>query len=164
MFLLSPSALTDGPRTQVMAELGVRLCDAVDIYTVFKSAHWNLRGPQFISYHLLLDGFADDALGIADKLAERIAMFGGAARGSARTVARLSTIPEYPADLVRDVDHMHAVYGRVLVWLNGLRASRLVTHNLGDAETENMLIEMVTTGEVAGWKLAATIDPATSTR
>lgn len=163
MLLLSPSALPEMARMQVISELNARLADTIDLWSVFKTAHWNLRGPQFISLHEMLDGFATYALEAADTMAERITAYGGVALGGTRTVARISSIAEYPAGLIAGADHLRAVYERVSTWLMGLRASRDASRQQLDAETENMLIEFITAGEKIGWKIAATIDPAAAT-
>ena len=37
--------------------LNARLADGIDLALAVKQAHWNLRGPQFIAIHELLDTF-----------------------------------------------------------------------------------------------------------
>ncbi len=160
--LLTPSSLEQTVRDQVCAELNARLADTLDLVGVYKSAHWNMRGPNFLAYHIALDGFAEQATDIADTLAERITTLGGIASGSARVVARVSSIPEMKPGILFDTAFMLAVYERVVKWLLGLTSSRVACNNLADVETENLLIELLTRGQKTGWKIAATIDPVAS--
>ena len=60
--------------------LQARLADGIDLSLTIKQAHWNLKGPQFIGIHLMLDGFRDEMDDYNDKVAERIIQLGGTAK------------------------------------------------------------------------------------
>ncbi len=49
---LSPNA-----RTVSVGALNARLADAIDLALLTKQAHWNIKGPQFIALHGMIDGF-----------------------------------------------------------------------------------------------------------
>jgi starvation-inducible DNA-binding protein len=160
--LLTPSSLEPTVREQVCVQLNARLADTIDLAGVYKTAHWNLRGTNYFAFHAALDDFAAQATEVADRLAERITALGGIARGSSRVVARVSSLPEMKAELLFDTVFMTAVYERVVKWLAGLTSSRGACASIGDDETENLLIEIITAGQKTGWKIAATVDPAAS--
>ena len=96
-------------RTAICAVLNELAIDAVDLFTQIKQAHWNVKGPNFIALHELFDKIAEESEDWGDELAERIMQLGGTALGSARVVAKGTTLPEYPAKAVRGPEHVEAV-------------------------------------------------------
>src|SRR5579875_2687075 len=55
-----------------------------------KVAHWNVKGPNFQSLHLLFDQVAGHLDEAVDRLAERVVTLGGWARGSWREIGEVS--------------------------------------------------------------------------
>jgi starvation-inducible DNA-binding protein len=47
--------LPDNIRKAAIDLLQTRLADAVDLVTQAKQAHWNVKGPSFVSLHDLMD-------------------------------------------------------------------------------------------------------------
>ncbi|RLS43744.1 MAG: DNA starvation/stationary phase protection protein Dps, partial [Planctomycetota bacterium] len=67
--------------------LNQRLSDLLDLGLQAKQAHWNVKGPQFISLHELFDSVASDVSGFVDDVAERITALGGTAEGTLQVVS-----------------------------------------------------------------------------
>src|SRR6202521_485103 len=88
--------LSEAIRTNVVELLNGRLADAIDLQTQTKQAHWNVKGPYFIALHELFDKINEDVEDYVDGIAERAVQLGGVAEGTARMVAKRSTLPEYP--------------------------------------------------------------------
>ncbi len=86
------------------------LADTIALYSLYKKAHWQVKGHTFYQLHLLFDKHAEEQLELVDTIAERIQMLGGVATGMPAAVAKLSKI-ENPPDGVEEVP---AVISRLL--------------------------------------------------
>src|SRR6266852_8793912 len=89
--------------------LNARLADAIDLQTQTKQAHWNLKGPHFIALHELFDKINEDVEDYVDEIAERAVQLGGVAEGTARVVAKRSSLAEYPANISDGRSHVEAL-------------------------------------------------------
>ena len=79
---------------QLIDLLNGLVASSIDLFTQIKHAHWNVKGPQFISLHELFDTLADHARANSDLLAERVVILGGYAKGTARLAVEGSSLPE----------------------------------------------------------------------
>lgn len=122
--------------------LQARLADAIDMSLITKQAHWNLKGPQFIGVHLMLDKFRDDQDEYADMMAERITQLGGTARGTVQEVGKNTTLPAYPVNIYQVSDHIHALIDRYAAVANAVRAAIDETDEAGDADTADLFTEV----------------------
>src|SRR5215468_4880456 len=108
----SPSPLSEDTRQKIAEGLNARLADGLDLHSQIKVAHWNIKGPQFASLHPLFETFAVALANHNDTIAERAVTLGGKAFGTARHVAKSSTIPDYPQDTTRDLEHVKLLADR----------------------------------------------------
>jgi starvation-inducible DNA-binding protein len=125
-------------REQLVPLLNARLADATDLKSQVKQAHWNVKGPQFISLHELFDAIAGRLDAQIDEIAERAVQLGGTAAGTIRQAAAASTLPEYPAGITSGLDHATAVADRLAAYGAALRAAIDTATALGDADTADL--------------------------
>src|SRR5712691_13468047 len=101
--------LPEGTRVKMVQLLNARLADAIDLQTQMKQAHWNVKGPSFIALHELFDKINEDVEDYVDLIAERAVQLGGTVEGTARLVAKRSTLAEYPVKTATGRQHVDAL-------------------------------------------------------
>src|SRR5262245_46657764 len=103
------NSLPEDIRARIVELLNARLADAIDLQLQTKHAHWNVKGPNFISLHDLFDRINKDAVENVDDIAERVVQLGGVAEGTVRTASMRSTIADYPPNTVDGRSHVEAL-------------------------------------------------------
>jgi len=73
------------------------LAAELDLISQCQQAHWNVRGPRFLTLHELFDKLAALVEPFVDDTAERAAALGGLVHGTLRAAAAASPLPEPPA-------------------------------------------------------------------
>ena len=119
--------------------LNARLADAIDLSLIIKQAHWNLKGPQFIAVHEMLDLFRTAVDLHVDTIAERVAQLDGIALGTSQVVAKASKLKAYPTDIRKVPDHLAALAERYAVLANQVREDIDATEEAGDADAADIL-------------------------
>jgi len=133
--------LPEDARSSLIDLLELRLADAIDLQTQMKQAHWNVKGPTFISLHELFDKVNEDVEDYVDDIAERAVQLGGVVHGTARQVAARSTLPEYPA--ARDGrQHVEAVTTALAAFGKSVRTAIDQSDRLGDKDTADLFTEI----------------------
>ena len=135
--------------------LNARLADAIDLALLTKQAHWNIKGPQFIALHEMIDGFRTEIDGHVDTMAERVVQLGGTAYGTTQAVAKASTLTPYPTDIYRSSDHLAALIERYAKVANAVRAAIDETDSAGDADTADLLTAFSRALDKSLWFLEA---------
>ncbi len=134
--------LKNNAKAVAMEILQARMADAIDLSLITKQAHWNLKGPQFIGVHLMLDGFRDEQDEYVDTMAERITQLGGTARGTVQEVNRETKLKPYPTDIYAIADHIKALIERYATFANAVRANIEEADDAGDKDTADILTEV----------------------
>ena len=134
--------LPEASRIKAIELLNARLADCKDLQTQVKQAHWNVKGPNFISLHLLFDKINDDVEDYVDQIAERAVQLGGVAEGTARTVAKRSSLAEYPASAVDGRGHVEALSSALAAFGTAARRAIDQASELGDLDTADLFTEV----------------------
>ena len=130
--------LDSNARKASVALLNARLADAIDLALLTKQAHWNVKGPQFIAIHKMLDEFHTEVNGHVDTIAERAVQLGGIAEGTSQVVAKTTTLKPYPTDILKTKDHLSALIDRYAQAAKLARSAIDDSGDAGDADTADI--------------------------
>lgn len=136
------NGLADDIRANVSHLLSQLLSDGIDLQLQTKQAHWNVKGPHFMSLHKLFDDVYSAMDGYVDLLAERVVQLGGIARGTARVVAETSELSEYPRAIASGADHTHAIASALAEFGGHVRRAIEQTADWGDANSADICTEV----------------------
>src|SRR5215471_2874097 len=134
--------LPEVTRVKAIELLNARLADCTDLQTQTKQAHWNVKGPSFIALHELFDKINEEVEDYVDDLAERAVQLGGVAEGTARAVARRSSLAEYPANAVDGRGHVEALSSALAAFGKSARNAIDQANDLGDLDTADLFTEV----------------------
>jgi starvation-inducible DNA-binding protein len=147
--------LPEKNRRQLVALINARLADAVDLKLAAKHAHWNVKGPHFLSLHELFDQLAGVLEAPIDDMAERITALGGTAHGTIALVARGTSLAPYPAEVVAGADHVEALASAVAAFGQSVRKAIGRADKLGDEGTADLFTALSQEVDKQLWLLEA---------
>jgi starvation-inducible DNA-binding protein len=151
----SQNDLSANAKSVSISVLNARLADAIDLALLTKQAHWNIKGPQFIALHEMIDGFRTEVDEHVDTMAERVVQLGGTALGTTQAVAGATTLKPYPTDIYASKDHLAALIGHYGQVANSVRAAIDETGDAGDADTADLLTAFSRALDKSLWFLEA---------
>jgi starvation-inducible DNA-binding protein len=147
--------LKSNAKTVSIALLNARLADSIDLALLTKQAHWNIKGPQFIALHEMIDGFRTEIDGHVDTMAERVVQLGGVALGTSQVVAKETQLAAYPTNISNEKDHLKELIARYSKVANAVRAGIEETDEAGDKDTADILTGYSRALDKALWFLEA---------
>ena len=151
----SRNDLSANAKSVSISVLNARLVDSIDLALLTKQAHWNIKGPQFIALHEMIDGFRTELDEHVDTMAERVVQLGGTALGTTQAVAKGTTLKAYPTDIHTSEAHLGELIARYGQVANSVRAAIDETGNAGDADTADLLTAYSRALDKALWFLEA---------
>jgi len=154
----SPSPLSLPARQTIGDSLNATLADGLDLHSQIKVAHWNVKGMHFASLHPLFETFAVALAAFNDQVAERAVTLGAKAYGTARHVAKASSLPEYPQETTKDLEHVKLLGERIEAYLVGVRKGRDLAEKEKDQDTVDLLTGIVVEFEKNAWFLRASLE------
>ena len=154
------NAVPSNSKAASIGLLNARLADGIDLALATKQAHWNLKGPQFIAIHEMLDGFRSEQDEWNDTMAERVAQLGGTALGTTQIVNAGTKLKAYPTDVYAIADHLAALIDRYADYGNALRENIEASAD-SDADTADIFTEVSRGIDKQLWFLEAHVQEPT---
>jgi starvation-inducible DNA-binding protein len=136
------NSLPEKIRVQVCGLLQEHLSNSLDLVTQAKQAHWNVKGPDFISLHELFDKIAEDSEEYVDLIAERIVQLGGIAEGTLKAAAKRTRLPDYPLAISAGHDHVNALAHGLATYGEYVRNAIALTDELNDQDTADIFTQI----------------------
>ena len=151
----SRNDLSANTKTVSIGVLNARLAEAIDLALLTKQAHWNIKGPNFIALHEMIDGFRTELDEHVDTMAERVVQLGGTALGTTQAVASATTLKPYPTNIYTSTDHLVALVERYGKVASAVRGAIDETDSAGDVDTADLLTAFSRALDKALWFLEA---------
>src|SRR5256885_3500578 len=153
--------LPEATRRKMIELCNARLAEAIDLQTQTKQAHWNVRGANFIALHKLFDEVNSDVEDYVDLIAERAVQLGGSVEGTARSVAKRSTLAEYPLKGGTGRQHVDALSSALAAFGKLIRSAIEESDRAEDKDTNDIFIEVSRGVDKWLWMVEAHLQPET---
>lgn len=134
--------LSPTTRNAMIELLNQQLANTADLQSQTKQAHWNVKGSDFYSLHLLFDALAAKRLDESDEIAERVTAVGGYATGTVRMAAANSEIPELPTNINSGTEYVQALVERYSIHANSVRTAIDRAVAGGDVDTSDLFTQI----------------------
>jgi starvation-inducible DNA-binding protein len=140
-------------RLYLVQMLNRTLACTVDLRSQVRQATWNTKGKEAAILQNLFAALGVELENYADVVAERVAVLGGVAMATIRTVASASLLPEYPVNLVHGQAHVLALTERFAAYTKTLRSAVTSSLDVEDAVTAALYTEILRRVEKQLWTL-----------
>lgn len=150
------TGLSAKQRSEIASALNKVLADSYALYLKTHGYHWNVRGPNFQSLHILLEGQYQDEWAALDDIAERIRALGELAPQGYAAFGNLSSIKD--GDPEQDWEGMFKeLKTDNETVIATLRAAFPVADDAGDEATADLLTQRLAAHEKHAWMIRSTL-------
>jgi len=150
------TGLSKSDRTDVAQELTKVLADSFAVYLKTHGYHWNVRGPEFFSFHNLLEQQYREIWTALDDIAERIRALGVLAPQSYPAFGNLTSIkdgdPEKEATaMLKELMDDHQTL------IATTRKALEAASDAGDEASADLMTQRLAAHEKFAWMLRSTL-------
>jgi len=149
--------ISQADREKIVRGLSALLADSYTLYLMTHNFHWNVKGPQFNSLHMMFMTQYTEQWTALDLIAERIRALGHPAPGTYKQFVKLASIKEVegvPAatDMVRHLVAAQEATARTA------RAVFPVVNAADDQPTADLLTQRLEVHEKTAWMLRSLLE------
>lgn len=153
---MANASISPTHRKKVAEELGHLLADTYILYLKTQNFHWNVEGPHFYSYHLLLEKQYEELADAVDNIAERIRALGHHAPGSFAQFSKLACVKE-ETHVLEAPKMFKQLLSDHEVLANCAREIFKVATEAGDEATGDLMNDRMAAHEKAAWMLRSSL-------
>ena len=125
--------------------------DATELKSHVKLAHWNLRDPDFISIHRLLDEVAATVEKGIDEVAERARQLGKVMDVTPTKVGEMTSLKPFPRGLLNRASACNGLVNSLNAAVDSLHKAIEQCDEIGDAISADLLTKVSGELEVYLW-------------
>ena len=149
--------ISNPDRKKIVAGLSALLADSYTLYLMTHNFHWNVKGPQFNSLHLMFMAQYTEQWAALDQIAERIRALGYPAPGTYREFVKLTSIAEIDGVPLADDMVRHLVKAQEAT-ARTARALFPVVGSANDQPTADLLTRRLEIHEKTAWMLRSLLE------
>jgi starvation-inducible DNA-binding protein len=150
------TGLTAKQRAEIATSLNKVLADSYALYLKTHGYHWNVRGPNFQSLHVLLEGQYQEEWAALDDIAERIRALGEFAPQGYAAFGNLSSIKDGNPENEWEAMLKELLADNETV-IRTARDAFPVAEDAGDEATADLLTQRLQAHEKHAWMLRSTL-------
>lgn len=154
----SPCSRPESIRLAFCETLNALVANGMALYNAADKAHWNTRGPLFVSLHALFGDVVSGAADWNDTIAERVATLGGTAVALSEETMLLVKLPVFPKDETDALKLCAALAACVDAYNVMLYDAIDRADTMGLWVDVNDLSAIASAVEKLGWKLSASLE------
>ena len=150
---------SESKQTAVVQALRQVVADSYALLGQTHICHWNVRGPGFFALHTAFEEQYTELFTAIDVIAERIRALGALAPGGLGNLASMAGITEIKEDTSADdmVEHLAKTNEHLVA---NLTKARNVAGEVGDDQTEDLMIERIQVHQKTIWMLRSYLSNA----
>ena len=144
-------------RQKIVRGLSALLADSYTLYLMTHNFHWNVKGPQFNSLHLMFMGQYTEQWNALDIIAERIRALGYPAPGTYKEFVKLASIKEIEGVPLANEMVAHLVAAQEAT-ARTARKLLPVVDAANDQPTADLLTQRLDVHEKTAWMLRSLLE------
>ena len=145
-------------RAAISEGLSRLLADTYTLYLTTHNFHWNVTGPMFNTLHAMFMTQYTELWAAVDPIAERIRSLGHPAPGSYTQFARLSSLPDAPAEPPKALDMVRVLVAGHEAVARTARALFPLADKASDEPTADLLTQRLAVHEQTAWMLRSLLE------
>ncbi len=150
------TGISEQNRSAISEGLSRMLADTYALYLKTQNFHWNVRGPEFYSLHILFEKQYEDLAEAVDEIAERIRALGYYADATFSTFKNKTAIKE-DEKVLNGKEMLHQLVEGHETLCRGARKVAEIADKEGDFATVDMIGRRLGAHEKMAWFLRSQI-------